>query len=131
MDTFLQKAFRANREIRGHEGTEAFYANTEQGLTAFLNNYISGGHMIVVAATTHQHIEVDILKHRRNRSICRSRDERKIVISKLALRDYLHKNDIQSADLALDTFAKETAYAGCRHPMPRRKKRASKFREQR
>lgn len=104
MEEFLLKAFESNRNIRGSEGTEGgSYANTEQGLTAFLNFYVGSGNVLVVDRM----FEL----RRRNINFLRgpqpghpivvqiARDQRKIVFSKREMRDYFNKRDTQSRQI--------------------------------
>jgi hypothetical protein len=116
MEDFLVKAFINNRRIRAAEGTEAgTYDHTEHAITGFLNEYFGKGNFLI---TKHmykdRHNEVNILTdpnvgHPPYIRICR--DDRTIVVSKRALRQYLDDNDIRSrqvfAGLEKYFYAKE------------------------
>lgn len=100
MRAFLIEAYHHNRDIRRSEGTEGgSQANTEHSLTAFLNFYVGGGNAIHTDKVfVHKHFPVENLQSPGlNHPIYVQvvRDQRLIIISKRALREYLEKHEIQ------------------------------------
>jgi phosphoheptose isomerase len=101
LNRFLQQAFLHNRRIRGQEGTEGgTLDNTERGLTAFLNFYVRSGNVLVVDKTYKRKGDVvGVLFHSEYEKpiyIQIVRDERKILISKRALREFLQDDGIHA-----------------------------------
>lgn len=100
MEEFLIQTFLNNRKIRSTEGTEGgSFENTETALTSFLNFYVGNGNRITVDhAFENRHIPVKSLRDPnmgRPIFVQISRDERKIWISKKAMREYLNTNEVQ------------------------------------
>ena len=92
MEEFLIQTFLHNRKIRSPEGTEGgSFENTETALTSFLNFYVGNGNRITVdRAFENRHIKVTGLRDPnmgRPIFVQISRDERKIWISKKAMRE--------------------------------------------
>ena len=102
MEDFLFEMFMHNRRIRGTEGTEGgSYDNTERALTAFLNENVGGGYVLFIDKMfIHRTTPVNVFGHNRpdNRPIYVqvARDERKIVVSKRAMREFLEKRTINT-----------------------------------
>jgi hypothetical protein len=98
LEEFLIQAFLANRGVRSSEGTEGgSYAHTEQALVNFLNFYVSSNSQFVKRLFAHPEADVGELRppeKGRPIYIQIARDERKLVFSKRALRDYLDKQSI-------------------------------------
>ena len=100
MARFLALAYLKNRKTRSQEGTEGgSYTNTEQSLATFLNVHSGGGH-IVYTDTTYKNktLQVHMLQGPmagRTAYVQVARDERKLLISKRRLREYLQDNGIQ------------------------------------
>jgi hypothetical protein len=104
MDTFLQRAFIKNRETRKKEGTEGgSYDNTEFGLADFLNFHLGQGNVMYTNILfKHKHIVVHELRpplKGHTLTVQIARDERKIIISKRALKEYLHKTGIHTRQI--------------------------------
>lgn len=100
MEEFLIQTFLNNRKIRSTEGTEGgSFENTETALTSFLNFYVGNGNRITVdRAFENRHIKVTSLRDPnmgRPIFVQISRDERKIWVSKKAMREYLNTNEVQ------------------------------------
>ena len=100
MEEFLVQTFLHNRKIRSIEGTEGgSYENTETALTAFLNHFVGSGNAIFVDQMyENRYIPVHhIFGPGLGKPIYVqiARDERKLVFSKRAFREFLNKNEIQ------------------------------------
>jgi hypothetical protein len=100
MEEFLVQTFIYNRSTRSTEGTEGgSYENTEQALTAFLNLFVGSGNVIFVDRMFEsRHVQVhEVFAPGLNHPLYLqvARDERKIVISKRAFREFMNKNEIQ------------------------------------
>jgi hypothetical protein len=100
MEEFLVETFLHNRKTRAVEGTEGgSYNNTEQALTAFLNLYVGSGNVIFVDRMYEsRYVAVNEIRkpdigHPIYVQI--ARDERKLVFSKRAFREFMNKNEIQ------------------------------------
>lgn len=101
MEKTLVKAFEYNRDIRAREGTEGGTTdNTEYTLTAFLNHYSGSGNIIFTDRTfRNRHLKVEPLRapgDNRPIYIQVVRDERMVIISKRAMREFMWKNEIQT-----------------------------------
>jgi hypothetical protein len=101
MENFLVKTFIANRRVRAAEGTEAgTYDHTEHAITGFLNEYFGKGNFLITKYMyKDRHNEMNILTDPnvgRPPYIQICRDDRTILVSKRALRQYLNDNDIRS-----------------------------------
>jgi hypothetical protein len=101
MRGFLIEAFHANRKTRGTEGTEGgSIQNTEQSLAEFLNFYVGGGNVIFIDKLfDNKHTKVtELRKPNMGHPIYVQvvRDQRLIIISKGAMREYFQKHDIQA-----------------------------------
>ena len=117
LEEFLIRSYLHNRKIRSTEGTEGgSYENTETALTAFLNFYVGSGNVIFVDRMFEsRHTVIAALRSPepgRPIYVQVARDERKIVVSKRALREFLNHNMIQPRQVfnGLEKFlrAKET-----------------------
>ena len=99
MDEFLEAAFLKNRAIRSGAGTEGGTAgNTDDGLSGFLNLYVLSNSMYTDITFNSRHDTVKVWRvpeHGRSILLQVVRDERKIIISKKALREHLQKNGMQ------------------------------------
>jgi Domain of unknown function (DUF927) len=115
LEQFLIYAFDKNRLLRHSEGTEGgSYDNTERALTGFLNHHVGSGNVLFV----------DQMRDRRNVGVLLAplqgrpifiqvaKDDRLIVFSRRAIREYLFSQEIHSRQVfaGLDKFfgAKET-----------------------
>jgi Domain of unknown function (DUF927) len=99
MEEFLIEAFYENRRLRSTEGTEGgSYENTEQSLVAFLNFYVGNENAIWVKQMyVDRGTNVGDLrtpKFAKPLYVQIVRDDRCIQISKRALREWLHQNNI-------------------------------------
>jgi Domain of unknown function (DUF927) len=103
LEDFLIKAFLENRRVRSTEGTEAgTYDHTEHAITGFLNHYFGKGSFVITRFLfKDRHTPVQFIPGGKAGDgqpvyfqICR--DDRIIVISKRALREYLDEHDIRS-----------------------------------
>ena len=104
MDAFLQEAYWKNRKIRMEEGTEGgSVLNVEHGLTGFCNLFVGSGNVMWTDRLFHHRMHPVKLLRAPERShpiyIQIARDERKVVISKKALREYLEKADIRTRQI--------------------------------
>jgi hypothetical protein len=117
MEEFLVEAFLKNRLVRTVEGTEAgTKEHTQAAITGFLNHYVGNGNCIVtdkLFTTRHTLINPAIPPNAGHPIYVQiARDQRCIVISRTALRQWLDENDIRSrqvyAGLAEFFDAKET-----------------------
>lgn len=100
MEEFLVETFLRNRKIRGTEGTEGgSYENTEQTLTAFLNLFVGSGNTIFVDRMYESRYTAVHEVHKPDTGhpiyVQIARDERKLVFSKRAFREFMNKNEIQ------------------------------------
>ena len=100
MEEFLAQMFLYNRKIRGTEGTEGgSYENTETALTAFLNYYVGSGNVVFLDRMfEHRSIPITPLRSPglgKPIYVQVVRDERKIIFSRRAMREYLNLNTIQ------------------------------------
>jgi hypothetical protein len=100
MEEYLLHQFLKNRKLRRTEGTEGgSYDNTERALTLFMNFYSGSGNiMFVDRQWIGRFTPIERVKDPlpgRPIYIQIARDERKILISKHALRSFLEKNEIQ------------------------------------
>jgi hypothetical protein len=113
MEEHLERVFFHNRTIRGSEGTEGgSYANTEQGLVAFLNHFVGNGNVLVVDRfyeTRHKKIKPLRDPGKDHPIVVQiARDQRKVVFSKREMRDFLHRREIQARQIfnGMATFFK-------------------------
>jgi hypothetical protein len=100
MEEFLVQTFLHNRTIRSVEGTEGgSYENTEQTLTAFLNHFVGSGNVVFVDRMYEsRYVKVNEVfppNEGHPLYVQIARDERKIVISKRAFREFMNKHEIQ------------------------------------
>ena len=101
MRAHLVKAFHANREIRGSEGTEGgSYQNTEESLAAFLKFYVGGGYVLYTDQVyVRQLRNIITVVHAPEKNhpthVQVAVDQHLIIISKREMREYLKKNEIQ------------------------------------
>jgi Domain of unknown function (DUF927) len=110
MEQFLLHVLLRNREIRRTEGTEGgSVANTEMGLSGFLNKYVGEGQILYVDAMyRHRSVTVTPIHYptaNRQIMIQISVNERKIVLSKRAFREYLQEQGIHTRQV-LDGLVK-------------------------
>jgi hypothetical protein len=117
MEEYLVEQFLENRRIRSKEGTEGgSYANTEQALTGFLNQYSGLGTILYVDRLfEHRSVPVKVVEKPlpgKPIYIQIARDQRKIVISKRALREWLNTNGINPRGVfnGLEHFFKAWEY---------------------
>ena len=111
MEEFLVQTFLNNRKTRSVEGTEGgSYENTEQSLTAFLNFYVGSGNVLFLDRMF-ENRHIDIVALRRPEAgrpiyVQIARDERKLVFSKRAFREFMNKHEIQPRQVfnGLDKF---------------------------
>ena len=100
----LPRSYLSNRRTRSNEGTEGgSWGNTEQSLAAFLNFHLGSGHVIYTDITfVHRMRKVEMLVHPTPGKpvyVQIVRDERKVIISKRRLREWLQEREIQSSQV--------------------------------
>jgi hypothetical protein len=101
MEEYLVEAFYNNRKIRGQEGTEGGSPqNTEQALTAFVNHYVGSGNALFIDMLHfNRSVKVHVYKEPEKSKpiyIQVVREQRLVIISKRAMREFLYANNIHS-----------------------------------
>jgi hypothetical protein len=119
MANFLINVLLTNRATRNKEGTEGgSLRNTELSLSAFMNKFVSEQNVLFVSKMFEHHtIQMEVLKKNESNMpkqilIQVARDQRRIFISKRALREFLQKEGIHTRQVldGLEKYykAKET-----------------------
>jgi hypothetical protein len=111
MEVFLEKAYLNNRKIRyGSETEGGTHANTEQALTSFMNHYAT--HILITSERYRNKSSVvgivRLTAVGRPIFVHVSQHDRRVIISKRALREYLNYTNIDARQVfdGLATFYK-------------------------